>query len=753
MFHTEQCHKRADETCDWITNSSGWSEWWNGGSLRPGGWRRFAWIYGIPGAGKTVLASFLIDDVAKRCESTGFSYYYCSHERNRDETIPFLSRIIEDLSRQLKRYIPKELEQLHESRIVTVRGLLNCFLAISRQFERDDRRVYVLVDAVDESKMPRRQLLEVLITIGLHPSFQNVSLLMTSREEEDIVEAMKARDMVDEYRFNVGDMEIDDLEDSCPYTSITLSNCQVMQAIRTYARKQLNTNTKFRRWESAFRDRVEDELARQARGMFRWVACQIDIIERIYNHGQEEILATIKNMPDTLFGTYERILENIPRENRAFARTALALICSNTSEIPSADVLVQASLHEVHHGLMHMYNVTVLREILGCLIKVTKLKRKPYSSYPRDNEGISFARVDVAHYTVKEFLFAPSTTNGKAKDFALSPSTTKALEMQVIFNGLQQFEPTRPRKIPTRYEEYCLKMTQQALLKQRGFILQEENVWKVVVPCLTPSSLHLKALTNQSHQKVFPEWAKLIGITEPPVDAENDESRPRKMQPQTGILASLLLLNWPEFAQKYLESGHNQTLPARKKDAIWTDKFVTNKIKTPQTLLRLCVSLKHIAFLEHFIQAGATFNNEPDIIFIALHNPYGENDRDGTITGKLIKLLLLNGAESNPPGYKYTPLQDAVHHLEESWVQALLREGRCANQVGDPDGEYPYGCDQDEEWHSHHPLRVCRDATVKEGGTDDELYMSKGLVKELLEQYGAHEPADRMKIPVIDLID
>ncbi|KAI0013983.1 hypothetical protein F4779DRAFT_612790 [Xylariaceae sp. FL0662B] len=761
-IHTEQCDKRAEETCDWLTATTGYNTWWGGGSPDINGWRRYLWIHGIPGAGKTVLASFLIDDVAKRCESRGFSYYYCQHQRNRDETVHLLRWIIADLSRQIERYIPEELAQLRKSQVFTIRGLMNCFSAISRQFEREGHRVYVLIDAVDESKAPRTQLLQVLNTIGSHRSFKNVSLLMTSREEEDIQEAMKTNDMVDGYQLNMNDMEVNNFDFSPPYTGLTMSNAEVMQAIRTYVKKQLNGCNHFQRWDPEFRDRVGDELARQARGMFRWVACQIDIIKRIYYQGEAEVLAALRDMPETLFETYERILENIPRENRAFARTALALICSNTSDIPSANVLVKASLHDVQHGTMHRYNVALLKEILGCLIKVTKLKRKPGSIYPRENEAITFEKVDVAHYTVREFLFAPSTMIGKAKDFALSSSTTKSLEMQVIFIGLLQFRPINNRRgIPDRYEEYCLKRTQHALLKQRAFIMREDKVWEVVVPCLSPSSLHLRALSRQDYQREFSEWAKLLAIDETLVEDRATEGPPRKIQPETGILASLVLLKWPEFAQKYLESDFYQSLSAGKKAAIWTDTFVANKgnkearEERPQTLLRLTVSRKHVEFVEIFIQAGATFHNEPDIIFVALDNPYGVNDGDGTTTGKLIKILLENGADPNPPGYTYNPLQFAVHYLEEGWVQALLLEGRGANEIGDPAGVLPVGCDEADEWHSMHPLKICRKTKVKWGNGDDvvdEVQKARDRVMQLLIQYGARAPPEPSMGAVINLV-
>lgn len=267
-FHNEQHDKQEDETCEWITNSQGWKQWLDGGSSEPGGYRRFIWIYGIPGAGKTVLASFLIDNIAAHCLATGYSYYYCHNERNQEETTSLLRWVVGDLSRQIDRFIPKELEQMNESGNYDWRRLLDCLLVITRQFQRLGRRVYLVVDAVDESRKPRGRLLDVLIKIGTDPSFEHVSLLMTSRDEQDIRDAMNDIESAGGLLPTIEDRNSAyTIDSSTPYTAITMSNGDVMQAIEKYVKKQVIRNVRFKTWPAEFRERVEKELARNARGM------------------------------------------------------------------------------------------------------------------------------------------------------------------------------------------------------------------------------------------------------------------------------------------------------------------------------------------------------------------------------------------------------------------------------------------------------------------------------------------------------
>lgn len=61
LMHIEKSDLQEANTCTWMTDSTLWRDWLQGGSASVGGCRRFMWIHGLPGTGKTILASFLID--------------------------------------------------------------------------------------------------------------------------------------------------------------------------------------------------------------------------------------------------------------------------------------------------------------------------------------------------------------------------------------------------------------------------------------------------------------------------------------------------------------------------------------------------------------------------------------------------------------------------------------------------------------------------------------------------------------------
>jgi hypothetical protein len=329
-IHTEKRNLREDESCEWMTKSDLWQQWLTGGSEAPATCRRFLWIHGIPGAGKTILASFLIDQVGDYCKRKNFCYYYCSHERNLDETRTFLHWMIWDLSRRFTpALIPHELNTLYNDRDPSVKQLLDCFRIMSQAVacEFGTQRVYIIIDGIDESKQPRDQFLRVLTTIGTAQSFDHVCLLLVSRAEPDIEAAIRQSATwppchpppngtpsrssqlpslspdtgnlrYPKHTHSIDTLSIDEsgeiigpvyhpgntlsspvgiwkgprVESMAEYlakcTILSMDNCFVKEAIRIYVRKRLNQIDVFRNWESRrFVDEIESILSQKARGM------------------------------------------------------------------------------------------------------------------------------------------------------------------------------------------------------------------------------------------------------------------------------------------------------------------------------------------------------------------------------------------------------------------------------------------------------------------------------------------------------
>ncbi|KAI1267332.1 hypothetical protein F5Y18DRAFT_425174 [Xylariaceae sp. FL1019] len=746
-MHTEKTSLQEADTCTWLLQEPQWKSWLHQGKASTTNVKKFIWIYGIPGAGKTVMASFIIERIAHVCRSRGFAYYYCLHSRKQDETVPFLQWTLRQLCRQAGSVIPNKIHEAYRAdQGLGTKDLLCALKEISQHF----RTVYIVVDAVDESS-PRENLMSTLIEIGTGTGFDNVSLLFTSRHEPDIVSY------------------IDPAKSEC--SEISMSNPNVSADIKRYIRKQLD-GPNWRRWREDFLIEIENRIAHEAKGMFRYAVCQLDVLKRLSN--EESIRDALSCLPKDLFATYERILDSIPAADRIFARTALALICSDTAKVPSAEILVKACLHDHPLSVMTHFTVESLQQICGCLITLSALRNPPQTIFNRDRDlPVQFHRVRLAHYSVKEYLWFSGTAQGPAKFFALSDDDVRNLDLTVVFNGLghcgclrDQAEDARMKM--TRYEEYCLSMTEKAITEhdretRRSDIVNNEKLRDIVLRTLAPDHQHFKFL-SRAHGMVtvmknsFPNWNKLLVWEQWPAAKS------------TGIIANLVLLKWLELAQRYLSTDTFTTMSHSEKKLTWTALFKFREKTRLRNLLTICLEEKEVSFLRVFIRHGATFEDETEALYVVMRHFYKE-DENGIDVHQNLRMLLDACASPNPTpakkanrqdtsgqdsdrrikttGFIFTPLQYAVYNLEQDWVETLLEEGAEPNMIGTFGGVVPFAFDEDPQLDSNDIavlqkvgqqtcLQICASTKPAWGRTAN--YAIKGArqgIKNLLLKHGA----------------
>lgn len=235
-LHEKWCETYEPGTGEWLFRSPEWTSWLEERT-------RCLWVHGIPGAGKTIFASHLIETVSLRCKHHGprFAcvYYYCYFGHSQDETIPFLRWLLLELCRQLDCIPPVVLDLHRYGGVPTARKLLAAIEQVVQVFDK----VFVFLDAVDESQ-ERENLLRVLKSLATEARFENVRLLATSREYMDIEEVM----------INI----------SIP---VSMRNGLLDQDIALYIRSKLDSHPKLRRWSVDFREQVFQALTAKANGM------------------------------------------------------------------------------------------------------------------------------------------------------------------------------------------------------------------------------------------------------------------------------------------------------------------------------------------------------------------------------------------------------------------------------------------------------------------------------------------------------
>lgn len=207
---------------------------------------RCLWIHGIPGAGKTILASQLAEKIEENCRESMSTdsvsigvHYYCYFGHNQDESAPFLRWVLERMCRKVDQ-VPDHLwKMFKDGRDPSLSDLLTALEAASRYFNS----VHITIDAIDESS-PREELLKVLRDLATDFRFSNIRLLVTSREYLDIEKVME---------------EIS--------TEISMQNEFLDADIRLYTESRLATNNKLKDWTENVRKEALEALCTGARGM------------------------------------------------------------------------------------------------------------------------------------------------------------------------------------------------------------------------------------------------------------------------------------------------------------------------------------------------------------------------------------------------------------------------------------------------------------------------------------------------------
>jgi len=228
--------------------------------------------------------------------------------------------------------------------------------------------VMVIIDALDECGNDRSKVVELLAS--LNDDNFDIKTLFTSRLETDI------------------ELYLDSYEKiSIAATSSDLK-LYVASEIESRSRKKL-----LRTRDPDLKKEIMDRLVDGAEGMFRWVACQMDYLCEL--NTDKAIRKALNSLPPTLYATYERILDRVNASNadtqQLVQRALMWIICSK-EPLSSKELLEAVSISEGDIGL----DVDAIPDEEGILKWCSSLVR-------RTPDG---DRLELAHFTVEEFLFA-----------------------------------------------------------------------------------------------------------------------------------------------------------------------------------------------------------------------------------------------------------------------------------------------------------------------------------------------------------
>ena len=148
------------------------------------------WLSGIPGAGKSVLASCVIEEALKESnERRAVAYFYCDYKDPvKQNPINILNSLAAQLARQNENVyarLEKVYDKFHPGGLATIAlessDMVDTFVQLTTSFED----VTIIVDALDECSSYTVEVVNSLVNLTSTKS-QNVRTLFLSRDEYDI---------------------------------------------------------------------------------------------------------------------------------------------------------------------------------------------------------------------------------------------------------------------------------------------------------------------------------------------------------------------------------------------------------------------------------------------------------------------------------------------------------------------------------------------------------------------------------------
>jgi hypothetical protein len=243
-YHTAYKQRQA-ETGIWLLQSAKFKEWKESAASR-------LWLYGIPGCGKTILSSTIIDDLLQHCHNdinmvTVYFYFDFNDAQKQDPELMLRSLLCQLL--QHSYMIPKGVDEMFLScQNGQRRPSLHALLEVTPQVMQQFTHVYIVLDALDECTQ-RPELMDVLESVASW-QLDMMHVLMTSRKERDIESSLKS--YVKE-------------EDT-----VCLQRDVVDEDILRYVQKRLSDDRRLAKWnkDTSTRQEIETALMRGARGMY-----------------------------------------------------------------------------------------------------------------------------------------------------------------------------------------------------------------------------------------------------------------------------------------------------------------------------------------------------------------------------------------------------------------------------------------------------------------------------------------------------
>lgn len=186
QHHAEMKRVRADRACGFLLRNPNFIRWFHASDSRQ------LVILGQLGCGKSVLMSFLVDQLRQRAElqipQPKVCYYYCLAQYP-DNDASIVSTLILELLDQMKGLKPRFIEWYEQAQASTFDPATNFEKLeelLQNILDAIDRPIFIIIDGLDECDIESRdRLLDALESLLGKTS--NLKIIISSRPQEEIL--------------------------------------------------------------------------------------------------------------------------------------------------------------------------------------------------------------------------------------------------------------------------------------------------------------------------------------------------------------------------------------------------------------------------------------------------------------------------------------------------------------------------------------------------------------------------------------
>jgi hypothetical protein len=324
MVRLQDCKGPLIKECyEWIFEHPDFTAW------RKRDRNSVLWVSGEPGKGKTMLVMGIIHVLSQLKSDVNpiyVSYFFCERA---DPRLNSATAVLRGLIYMMVMERPEVLAHVEDKYNFAGRQLFedaNAFYALADIFKDiiSDTQVVLVVDAIDECKEGRSQLLE-LIDQTKYSSSSKAKWVISSRNRPDNAGKRTESDVV-----NL------DLNMNWRYVSI---------AVETYLNKKLPVLANAKGYDGQTYHAVRECLQTRAEETFLWVSAVCSALE---STSRRKALSVLKKLPVELRNTYQQMLDDVrsmhDAEDTGLCMRTLAAMASSRRPMRPVELAASAGL-------------------------------------------------------------------------------------------------------------------------------------------------------------------------------------------------------------------------------------------------------------------------------------------------------------------------------------------------------------------------------------------------------------------------